>query len=211
MNLIDKLICEFDTGLRTVFAPALPHRPSPGKAQTNENLSSLSKAEQDQSIRLMRINHCGEICAQALYQGQALVARDEHTRQLLKHAAQEEHDHLAWCEGRLSELGGAKTVFNPFWYVASYGLGVLSGLAGDRWSMGFLVETEKQVEKHLDNHLTQLPLADSRSRQIIEKMREDEIKHGETGKQQGAIELPALVKQAMRLASKLMTRTTYWV
>lgn len=211
MHLIDKFICEFDAGLKTLFSPAHAHRSWAGDVWENENLAPLSLAEKDRSIRLMRINHCGEICAQALYQGQALVARDETIRQLLQNAAQEEHDHLAWCETRLNELGGAKSMLNPLWYAGSYGLGVLSGLAGDRWSMGFLVETEKQVEKHLDNHLMQLPFSDSCSRRLLEKMREDEIRHGETGKQQNAIDLPDFVKQMMLLASKLMTRTTYWV
>ena len=159
----------------------------------------------------MRVNHCGEICAQALYQGQALVARNVATRKMLLNAAQEENDHLAWCQQRLDDLGGNKSILNPLWYAGSFALGVVSGVLGDKWSMGFLVETERQVERHLDDHLARLPAADVKSRQVLEAMREDEIRHGNSGEQHGAMPLPQAVVSAMRLTSKLMTRTAYWV
>jgi len=208
MNLIDSLITEFDRGLRTVFAPAAGRREMPGKLITSEPMDPSDKAE---SGRMMRVNHTGEICAQALYQGQALVARSAEIRKVLQAAADEEQDHLAWCERRLDDLGASTSILNPIWYAGSFGLGVVSGTLGDRWSMAFLVETERQVERHLDSHLERLPLADTRSRQVLEAMREDEIRHGDSGEAQGAAPMPAAVKSAMGLVSKIMTRTAYWV
>ena len=158
----------------------------------------------------MRVNHSGEVCAQALYQGQALTARHAEVRDALHIASREEVDHLAWCEMRIAELGGRKSVFNPFWYGASFAMGALSGLLGDKWNLGFLVETERQVEGHLSGHLEKLPAADIRSRTILEQMRLDEIGHAATGISHGAAELPAPVKVAMRLTSKVMTQTAYW-
>ncbi len=159
----------------------------------------------------MRVNHCGEICAQALYQGQALVAKDPSVAKLLRAAASEEHDHLAWCDTRLSDLGGRSSPLSPVFYVGAFGLGVVSGLLGDKWSMGFLVETERQVEAHLHDHLGRISPNDVASRAILETMREDEIRHGQTGVKHGAHELPTPVKAAMRGFSKVMTNTTYWV
>ena len=159
----------------------------------------------------MRVNHCGEVCAQALYQGQALVAKGDQTRSLLVKAAKEEHDHLAWCESRLSEIGGETSRLTPLFYAGSFGLGVVSGLLGDKWSMGFLVETERQVEAHLHEHLGRISPTDSGSRAILEVMREDEIRHGQSGSDLGAMPLPAPIKAAMSLFSTVMTRSTYWI
>ncbi len=172
---------------------------------------TLTNDEAAESIRLMRVNHCGEVCAQALYQGQALVANSVTTRELLRSAADEERDHLAWCEARLNSLGGKVSVLAPFFYAGSFGLGVASGLLGDRWSMGFLVETERQVEAHLHQHLTLISPQDQTSRAILEAMREDEIRHGQSGSEHGAAPLPAAVKATMKVFSGAMTRSTYWV
>ncbi len=157
----------------------------------------------------MRVDHAGEVCAQALYAGQALMARDARVRGALEKAGAEERDHLAWCAERLRELDSRPSLLAPFWYAGSFALGVVSGAAGDRWSMGFLVETERQVEKHIDGHIEQLPEADSRSRAILEQMREDEIAHAESGVALGGEELPAPIKGAMRLMAKVMTETAY--
>ena len=159
----------------------------------------------------MRVNHTGEICAQALYSGQALVARNTNVRVALQSAAAEERDHLAWCRRRLDELDSRPSLLDPAWYAGSFAWGVVSGLAGDRWSLGFLAETETQVERHLAGHLDALPADDETSRAIVAKMRDDEARHGETGRSLGAAELPYAVKRAMRSASKVMTRTAYWV
>ena len=159
----------------------------------------------------MRVNHTGEICAQALYSGQALFARDERVRAALQRAAGEERDHLAWCRGRLDELQARPSVLDPLWYAGSFAFGVVSGIAGDRWSMGFLAETEAQVERHLEGHLETLPGDDARSRAIVTQMRDDEARHGSMGRSLGAAELPLPVKAAMRIASRVMTRTAYYV
>ncbi|HEX9390611.1 MAG TPA: 2-polyprenyl-3-methyl-6-methoxy-1,4-benzoquinone monooxygenase [Usitatibacteraceae bacterium] len=210
MNFIDRLICELDTGLRTVLAPVHAQRVVPF-ASTDTHVGELAEADRRQSIALMRVNHAGEVCAQALYQGQALVARKEETRELLERAAHEERDHLSWCGERLRELGGRTSGLTPLFYAGSFTLGVASGLLGDRWSMGFLVETERQVEAHLDEHLDRLPAADSRSRDVLVAMRADEVQHAQTGLSHGAISLPLPAKAAMRGISKVMTGTTYWV
>lgn len=157
----------------------------------------------------MRVNHTGEVCAQALYQGQALVARTAKTRELLIEAAREERDHLAWCAERIEALGGHTSLLNPLFYSGAFGLGVMSGLLGDKWSMGFLVETERQVEAHLDDHLSRLPENDATSKQVLETMRADEIRHGQSGVAHGALPVPAPIKAAMRQFSKVMTHTTY--
>ena len=212
MNLLDQLICEVDTGMRTVFAKAHADRrlpkPSLSGGHKGAGLDAVGRAE---SIRLMRVNHCGEVCAQALYRGQALVANDEAVHKLLLTAADEEHDHLAWCGARLSELGGRSSRLSPVFYAGAFGLGIISGLLGDKWSMGFLVETERQVESHLDDHLGRISPADADSRAVLEAMREDEIRHGQSGLEHGAEPLPKPLRAAMRGFSKAMTRTTYWV
>lgn len=211
MTLVDKLICELDIGLKTVFARAHAERRVPKPNPVAKSGALLNAAAREESIRLMRVNHCGEVCAQALYQGQALIAKDAKVRKLLLTAAGEEHDHLAWCDSRLFDLGGRSSRLGPVFYVGAFGLGVVSGLLGDKWSMGFLVETERQVEAHLHEHLGRISRDDAESRAILEAMRDDEIRHGQAGIEHGAQELPKPVKAAMRVFSKVMTNTTYWV
>jgi len=157
----------------------------------------------------MRVNHSGEICAQALYQGQGLTSRDRGVSEALRSAANEETEHLAWTEQRIAELGGRKSLLNPVWYAGSLGLGVLAGLLGDKWNLGFLAETERQVEAHLDRHIASLPMADERSRAILQQMRLDEMGHADTAVKLGAAELPAIVRRSMGAASKVMTTVAY--
>lgn len=207
LSLPDRLIVGFDQALRTLTAPAVASRPCPHPEMAPE----ISESDKQAAARLMRVNHAGEVCAQALYQGQALMARSAESREVLEEAAREERDHLAWCEMRLSTLGASPSLLNPLWYAGSFALGAASGLAGDKWSMGFLVETERQVEAHLTDHLFRLPQQDVASRVILEAMREDEIRHGQSGLEHGAAELPEPIRLGMRWVSRLMTRTTYWV
>jgi ubiquinone biosynthesis monooxygenase Coq7 len=202
----DRLIIEFDRALRTVFAPARGVRPTPGASCVESN---LNEAERQHAIGLMRVNHCGEICAQALYQGQALTSRDPVVRDALRVAADEETEHLAWTESRIAELGGRKSLLNPLWYAGSLSLGVLAGAFGDQWSLGFLAETERQVEAHLDGHLQQLPAQDAKSRAIVDQMRLDEIRHADMAITHGASELPVVARLAMKLAAKVMTSAAY--
>jgi 3-demethoxyubiquinol 3-hydroxylase len=203
----DRFLVAADNALRTLSGVAGSARLTPGSPAA----TPASLEERRHSAGLMRVNHAGEICAQALYAGQSLVARDPAIRAALEHAGAEERDHLGWCRQRLAELGSRPSVLDPLWFAGSFALGVVSGLAGDRWSLGFLVETERQVERHLDGHLGMLPGSDGRSRAIVEQMRSDEIAHGRSGEALGARELPAVVKEAMKTASKAMTRTSYWV
>lgn len=202
----DQLIVEFDHALRTVFATARTVRATPGGGLGDVELDA---AERRHAIGLMRINHCGEICAQALYQGQALTSRDPLVRESLRGAAHDETEHLAWTEQRIAELGGRKSLLNPLLYLGSLSLGVAAGACGDKWNLGFLAETERQVEAHLDSHLQSLPVADERSRAIVAQMRLDEIQHAETAVQLGAAELPGPFKVGMRLAAKVMTTAAY--
>lgn len=204
--LIDRIIVEFDRALRTIAAPASSIRPHPGGEIPD---AGLSEAERKHAVGLMRVNHCGEICAQALYQGQALTSRDPMLREALSVAADEETEHLAWTERRISELGGRKSLLTPLWYAGSLSIGVSAGVLGDKWNLGFLAETERQVEAHLAGHLRSLPESDGRSRAIVDRMRLDEIQHAEMAVRHGAAELPGAVKQAMRLAAKVMTKTAY--
>lgn len=206
MNLIDTALSQIDDGLRSLFA-----RPSASRAMPRAATGTLSDAERDESVRLMRVNHVGEICAQALYQGQMLFAREPQTLEALSHAAREERDHLAWCAERVTELGGRTSVLGPAFYAGAWTLGAISGLAGDRWSLGFLVETERQVEAHLDDHLDRIPAADHTSREVVLQMRRDEIEHGNKGVEMGAAALPTPIRAAMKFSSAIMTRTTYWV
>lgn len=208
MSPIDSFILRFDQALRTLAAPAHAARASPGEAVPEAPLAAQDKTA---AARLMRVNHAGEVCAQALYQGQALTARNASVRATLERAAREETDHLAWCETRLTELGARKSVLNPLWYAGSFALGALSGLAGDRWNLAFLAETERQVEGHLKGHLERLPQDDHKSRALIEQMKADEAQHAAIALAGGAAELPAPLKLAMRLASKVMTGTSHWV
>jgi 3-demethoxyubiquinol 3-hydroxylase len=159
----------------------------------------------------MRVNHAGEVAAQALYRGQALTARDPGAEATLRQAAAEEVDHLAWCEQRIAELGGRTSLLNPVWYAGSFLIGALAGAVGDRESLGFVSETERQVESHLQGHLDRLPAADHRSRAILEQMRQDEERHGASAAALGGAQLPAWVRSAMRLTSRLMTRGSYWL
>jgi ubiquinone biosynthesis monooxygenase Coq7 len=207
MNMsAEQFIIEFDRALRTVFASARSQRPVPGGELPEADLSDQEKAHVS---GLMRVNHVGEICAQALYQGQALTSRDPSVREALRSAADEETEHLAWTEQRLAELGGRKSLLNPVWYVGALSMGVLAGRLGEKWNLGFLAETERQVEAHLDSHLECLPERDGRSREIVDQMRRDEIKHAETALHLGAAELPVPVKLAMKFAAKVMTGTAY--
>ena len=208
MNRADAFILQFDRALRTVFAPAQARRESPAHRALE---SPTLPAEKTAAVRLMRINHSGEVCAQALYQGQSLTARNPEIRAALGRAANEEQDHLAWCEERLHELGGRKSLLNPLMYVGSFALGALSGLLGDRWNMAFLAETERQVEGHLSVHLDQLPASDAKSRAVLEQMRSDEAEHATTAQAHGAAEMPGPIKRAMRVGSQVMKSTTRWI
>lgn len=204
--LIDRLILEFDRALRTVAAPAWTVRQVPG-AELPEAV--FEEAQKRHVVGLMRVNHCGEICAQALYQGQALTSRDPVVREQLRKAADEETEHLAWTERRIEELGGRKSLLNPLWYLGALSIGVTAGLLGDKWNLGFLAETERQVEKHLDSHLSALPPEDGKSRAIVSQMRMDEIGHAEMAVGFGAAELPLPVRKLMKVASRVMTGAAY--
>ncbi|MBL0285429.1 MAG: 2-polyprenyl-3-methyl-6-methoxy-1,4-benzoquinone monooxygenase [Zoogloea sp.] len=206
--MIDQLIIGFDKALRTVFANAHTVRPVPGDAQPE---AELSDEERRNAAALMRVNHCGEICAQALYQGQALMSKDEGIKRALEGAAHEETEHLAWTERRIAELGGRKSLLNPLWYGSSLAIGMIAARFGDGVNLGFLAETERQVEAHLKSHLERLPAQDLRSREIVAQMKVDEVAHAETALELGAVELPAPVKAAMKAASKVMTGVAYWV
>ena len=204
LSFVDHLLAAADQGLRTLAGVAAPSRPMPGVSQE-------AVGDARHAAGLMRVNHAGEICAQALYSGQALLAREPAVREALEHAAAEERDHLAWCRQRLRELHSRPSMLDPLWFAGSFALGVVSGAAGDRWSLGFLRETEAQVEKHLEGHLDRLPGDDARSRAVLEQMRDDERRHGETGRALGGAELPLPVKAAMKIASRVMTRTAYYI
>ncbi len=202
---LDNLISTADKALRSVFAPARAARPSPATGPATE----LNDAQRRESGALMRVNHTGEVAAQALYHGQAFVARNENTRNMLLHAAREETDHLAWCEARLSELQSRPSLLNPLWYAGSFAIGALAATFGDRVSLGFVAETERQVEGHINVHLTRLPAEDLRSRAILEQMRTDEISHGAAARSAGGAELPAPVRMLMKHTSRVMTHTAY--
>jgi len=203
---LDRLLLEAQRALETVFGEPAAQRPNPA-GRTPE--IPLDEAERRHAAGLMRINHVGEVCAQGLYFGQAAVARDAHTRTHLLEAAQEETDHLSWCADRLRELHSRPSLFNPLWYAGSYALGAVAALRGDDWSLGFVVETERQVEAHLDEHLEDLPPADLRSREIIRVMKADEARHADHAEQAGARILPQPIPAAMALASKLMKTVAY--
>ncbi|MHB9117634.1 MAG: 2-polyprenyl-3-methyl-6-methoxy-1,4-benzoquinone monooxygenase [Burkholderiales bacterium] len=207
MNL-DQLIEQFDKGLRTVFAPAQTKRPLPGDDLPEAEMSEEEKRE---AARLMRINHSGEICAQALYQGQALTARNPDARAALEEASWEETEHLHWTENRVHDLGGRKSLLNPLWYANSLAVGMVAGALGDKWNLGFLAETERQVCRHLDSHLGKLPPQDAKSRAIVEQMKDDEARHATTAIQHGGAELPLPVKLVMKGMATVMTKTVYWV
>jgi ubiquinone biosynthesis monooxygenase Coq7 len=206
LSPLDRLLAAAQNALETVAGSPRAQRPNPGAAEADV---VLDEAERRHAAGLMRINHVGEVCAQALYVGQAAVARDPATREQLHAAAQEETDHLAWCADRLRELDSRPSLLNPVWYAGSYAIGVLAGLRGDGWNLGFVVETERQVEAHLDEHLQTLPPADMRSRAILTVMKEDEIRHADHAEAAGAKTLPAPVPSLMAAASKLMKAVAY--
>jgi len=207
MSPIDRFIIEFDTALRSVAGGAHAQRPTPGAELASKTV--LDAQERKHAAGLMRVNHVGEVCAQALYQSQKLLARNPQIQEMLNDSGQEEMDHLAWCETRLQELGSHTSYLNPFWYAGSFAIGLAAGLAGDKWSLGFVAETEKQVENHLASHLETLPLEDHRSRAIVDQMRIDEIEHGQAAVQSGGVELPEPVQKIMQMMSKVMTTTAY--
>jgi ubiquinone biosynthesis monooxygenase Coq7 len=206
---LDRLIGQFDQALQTVFGPA-PHasRPNPADGKSDEGIGA---AERELAGRLMRINHTGEICAQALYQGQALTAQLSNVREKMEQAAVEENDHLAWTAERIHELGTHTSLLNPLFYLGSFTLGAAAGIAGDKWSLGFVAETERQVIRHLEGHLARLSPKDEKSRAILEQMKEDEAHHATVAIEHGAAQFPEPVKRLMQLSSKAMTTTTYWV
>ena len=205
---LDRLITAFDNGLRTLLAPAHSARAVPGAALAEPEMTAPARQV---AAALMRVNHTGEICAQALYQGQALTARNASARAALEQAAVEETDHLAWTAQRIEELGGRASLLNPLWYAGSFALGAAAGFLGDKWNLGFLAETERQVEGHLEGHLDRLPAQDEKSRAIVNEMKVDESRHARTAVDHGAAELPEPVKLAMKLGSRIMTRTAYWI
>ena len=204
---LDRLLTSVNNALRTVAAPAgRPARPSPAADLEDAPLDEREKAH---AAGLMRVNHAGEVCAQALYQGHAAVARDPEIEDQMQKAAEEEFDHLAWCEQRLEELGESPSKLSPFWYAGAFAIGAASGILGDKWSLGFIAETEDQVCAHLDSHLEKLPHSDKRSRTIVAQMRDEEAEHGENAIDAGAAELPQPVKRLMRLTARIMTSTAY--
>ena len=205
---LDNLIVEFDKGLRTLFSRAHSTRAYPDASVPD---APMDEAEKKHAAALMRVNHSGEICAQALYQGQALTARDPAVQETLQRAALEETEHLAWTARRVHELGGHLSVLNPLWYTGSLAIGAVAGLLGDKWNLGFLAETERQVGQHLQSHLDRLPPQDEKSRAIVAQMYADETGHADLANSLGAAELPQPVQLAMKLNSKVMTSTAYWI
>lgn len=206
---LDRLLASANNALRTVAAPAgRPTRANPAEHIIDAELDAREKAH---AAGLMRVNHAGEVAAQALYQGHAAVARDTSIEAQLQEAADEEFDHLAWCEQRINELGEEVSRLTPIWYAGAFAIGAASGILGDKWSLGFIQETEKQVCAHLDSHLDSLPNQDARSRAIVEQMRDEEEEHGRNAAKAGAAELPPPVKRLMQMTAKVMTRTAYWV
>ncbi len=206
---LDRLMMNVDIGVRTLFGkPLVTERPDPAASETE---SELTPSQRELAGRLMRINHAGEVSAQGLYQGQALTAKLPKVRDKMERAALEENDHLDWCERRAHELGTHVSYLSPVWYAGSVAIGALAGLLGDKWSLGFVVETERQVVRHLDSHLAQLSEEDRKSRAILEQMKDDEAKHATMALRAGGAPLPAPVKKLMQLTSKVMTRTAYWV
>ena len=216
-STLDQLIMHADTALRTLFGePVSSERNYPAdiaiecKTDTNPDIE-LSAQEKKHITGLMRVNHSGEVSAQALYQGQSLTSRNNDIREKLQQAAIEENDHLNWTKNRIEELGGHTSYLNPLWYSGSFAIGAFAGAIGDKWNLGFLAETEHQVVNHLESHLNKLPDADLRSRAILEQMKIDELKHATTAIENGAAELPPPVKKLMAAMSKVMTGTTYYI
>ncbi|MEJ2620897.1 MAG: 2-polyprenyl-3-methyl-6-methoxy-1,4-benzoquinone monooxygenase [Candidatus Thiodiazotropha sp.] len=207
--MADQLLIGLDTAVRTLFGrPQITERADPAEGIDD---TDLSDQQRDLTARLMRINHTGEVCAQALYQGQALTARLPEVREQMERAAQEENDHLAWCENRLVELENRKSLLNPFWYASSFALGAAAGLAGDKWSLGFVAETENQVGAHLDEHISRVPEQDKRTHAVLQQMKTDEAGHAALAMEAGGAELPTPIKLAMKLTSKLMTKSVFYL
>jgi ubiquinone biosynthesis monooxygenase Coq7 len=206
-NALDQLVAGLDDALRAIAGR--PHTTERANPAANVESTELSDMERKHAAGLMRVNHAGEIAAQGLYQGQALTAKLERVRDQMERAALEEEDHLAWCENRLTELGSGPSALAPLWFGGAYAMGALAGAAGDRWSLGFVVETEQQVVEHLESHLDQLPEADQKSRAVVAQMRADEQEHAHLAKRAGAADLPAPIKALMRLTAKVMTTTAY--
>lgn len=208
---LENLLAEFGRALQVLDGSVQAGRPNPAgpRPLNTAEEPTLSPAEKQHAAGLMRVNHVGEICAQALYRGQAMFCSDDSIRNVLYKAASEEVDHLVWCRDRLDELGSRPSLFNPLWYAGSFSLGAVASRAGIPRNLGFMAETERQVEQHLDSHLESLPPQDDRSRRIVEQMRDDEIEHRTTAETHGAVPLPAPVKLAMRFMSKVMTTTAY--
>jgi 3-demethoxyubiquinol 3-hydroxylase len=202
----DELIIGFDRALRTLSGTASSQRPNPAVNLPEE---TLTPEERRHAGGLMRVNHTGEVCAQALYQAQALAARDPEVRRRFARAAREEEDHLAWTQERLAELGDRTSYANPLWYAGSFAMGLIAGIGGDRANLGFVVETERQVEEHLTSHMDRLPQSDARSRAIVAAMRDDEARHGAAARDAGASELALPIRALMRATAKLMTLTAY--
>lgn len=211
MNFIDALINEADKALRTLNPPRQRVCARASPAALINDTAVLSAAEKKHCSGLMRVNHAGEVCAQALYQGQALTAQLTHVKQQMAAAAEEETDHLGWCEERLAELGSKPSILNPLWYGGSILLGALAGLAGDKISLGFVAETERQVTAHLQEHVQELPLSDQKSKTILLQMQQDEEEHAHAAIAAGGIELPYVVRQLMRFVSKVMTKSSYYI
>lgn len=209
LDFLDRCLVQFDQALRSCVPGSSNARRSSPAVGTKEQ--ELNAAERSHAAGLMRINHTGEVCAQALYQGQAATAKLNDVRQSMEDAAAEEVDHLVWCEERLQQLDSRPSALNPLWYTISYGVGAAAGLAGDKWSLGFVAETEDQVCEHLEEHLDQLPENDAKSRAILEQMIADEKHHGESAREAGGAELPTPIKQAMTVMSEVMKKTTYHI
>lgn len=205
---MDNIINTFDTALRTVFAEAKASRVHPDAAIEED---AVTDDQKQKVVALMRVNHVGEVCAQALYSGQAFTSNNPKIAAALAHAAAEETDHLAWCESRIKELGGRTSALNPLWYAGSFTLGAIAGAVGDKWNLGFVAEIEHQVSGHLNSHLKKLPIEDTKSRAILEQMNIDELSHAQDAINLGAAELPQPIKTAMKISSKVMTSTAYYV
>ncbi len=207
MPYLDKLICDVDRALRVISGVGKASRPAPNAS----SMATLDLSQRRRSAGLMRVNHVGEVCAQALYDAQGRFARREELSRQFAQAAREEEDHLAWTAERLRELGSRPSLLNPLWYAGAYVAGAAAARVGDAYSLGFVVETEHQVEAHLASHLDKLPLEDSKSRAIVEQMRLDEIEHGAAAKILGAADVPASIKCVMRAMAKVMTKTAYYI
>ena len=205
---LERCILEFDKAFRTLYGPSVARRPSPADTIAEEDLRDEVRRD---AAALMRVNHCGEVCAQALYQGQALASSNDEIKDALAKAAREEADHLAWSAQRVRELGGRLSLLNPLWYAGSLALGYAAGRLGERWNLGFLAETERQVEQHLQRHIDRLVGRDARTQAVIESMQAEEAGHRRTAESLGARELPEPARLGMRLAARLMTTLSYWI